>query len=358
MLKLNEIPGIDAVSLEQLHALGIINVKQLVKFDPAMLTVELAKANATLEISDKSPDKESVANWIAYAIDRVSFPSSTLQAVEQPYLLTEVNYEANEEVAYILSTAPFAIPLPGRLLMENQLPVNDVPAGLLLSEYSDDLDVRVGPAVSKSNATDLPARRTRLNTGQTNTENPRREIDISQLKSISSEPSGRRMRVPKSKANADDDRVALIRAPRESTNQGKDPNSRNYVRGVLHTHPWGLRIGAVSCLVLLVNIPFAICSAILLLLSQEIPDKFEWVPQWILIFPAALPLLGIIYLIWGFHGKCRICTQKLFVAKGALKHVKAHRFPGMGYVVPLCIHLLIFSWFRCSSCGTPVRLKK
>jgi hypothetical protein len=27
-------------------------------------------------------------------------------------------------------------------------------------------------------------------------------------------------------------------------------------------------------------------------------------------------------------------------------------------VVPLCLHLLLFSWFRCSSCGTPVRLKK
>ncbi len=73
---------------------------------------------------------------------------------------------------------------------------------------------------------------------------------------------------------------------------------------------------------------------------------------------AALPIVGLGYLIWGFSGKCRICTQKLFVNKGALKHIKAHRLPGMGYVVPLCLHLLAFSWFRCSSCGTPVRLKK
>ena len=43
---------------------------------------------------------------------------------------------------------------------------------------------------------------------------------------------------------------------------------------------------------------------------------------------------------------------------GEPKHIKAHRFPGMGYVVPLCFHMLTFGWFRCSSCGTPVRLKK
>ena len=99
-------------------------------------------------------------------------------------------------------------------------------------------------------------------------------------------------------------------------------------------------------------------SALLLMLSRELPESFGWVPEWLLAFPIALPLVGLGYLIWGVSGKCRICTQKLFVHKGALKHVKAHRLPGMGFVVPLCIHLLLFSWFRCSSCGTPVRLKK
>ncbi len=152
--------------------------------------------------------------------------------------------------------------------------------------------------------------------------------------------------------------MALIRAPREKTNRGKDPNSRSYVRGVLHTHPWSLRVGAVFSLLLLINLPLAIISAFLLLVSREYPDTFSGVPEWILAFPIALPIIGLGYLFWGFSGKCRICTQKLFVHKAALKHVKSHRLPGMGYVVPLCIHLLLFNWFRCSSCGTPVRLKK
>lgn len=164
--------------------------------------------------------------------------------------------------------------------------------------------------------------------------------------------------MPASKNGHEEDRVALIRAPRAETNLGKDPGSRTYIRGVLHSHPWILRLGAVFSLLLLVNLPLAVASAFLLLASQERPDFFSWVPEWMLAFPIALPVTGIGYMIWGLTGKCRICNQKLFARRGALKHDKAHRIPGMGFVVPLCLHLLAFSWFRCSSCGTPVRLKK
>jgi hypothetical protein len=184
-----------------------------------------------------------------------------------------------------------------------------------------------------------------------------RQFDASKLKSIAANgPAAPRL--PRSKQGHEEDRVALIRAPREKTNRGKNPNSRRYVRGVLHTHPWSIRIGAIFSLLLLVNLPLAIISAFLLLLSRENSEGFAWVPEWILAFPVVLPVTGLFYLVWGMSGKCRICSQKLFVHKGALKHVKAHRLPGMGYVVPLCLHLLLFSWFRCSSCGTPVRLKK
>ncbi len=184
------------------------------------------------------------------------------------------------------------------------------------------------------------------------------QFDGSNLKDPTSAAMTKKTRVAKSKSGHEEDRVALIRTPRETTNRGKDPNSRRYIRGVLHTHPWSLRIGAVFSLLLLMNLPLAIISAFLLLISQEKPDMLPWVPEWILAFPLALPIVGLGYMIWGFNGKCRICTQKLFVRKAALKHVKAHRLPGLGYVIPLCFHLLLFSWFRCSSCGTPVRLTK
>lgn len=185
----------------------------------------------------------------------------------------------------------------------------------------------------------------------------RRDFDVASAKPIIPSTNGGK-RVPASKSGHEDDRVALMRAPREKTNRGKNHHSRRYIRGVLHTQPWSLRLGAVFTLLLLVNTPIAIVSGVLLLVSREKPETFHWVGEWILFFPIVLPITGLSYILWGMTGKCRICTQKFFVHKGALKHIKAHRRPGMGYVVPLCLHLLAFNWFRCSSCGTPVRLKK
>jgi hypothetical protein len=105
-------------------------------------------------------------------------------------------------------------------------------------------------------------------------------------------------------------------------------------------------------------LPLGIISALLLLLSVEIPERFAWVPKWVLAFPLSLPLFGIAYLIWGLQGKCRICTQKMFVPKICLKNSKAHRIRGLGHIIPVSIHILLFKWFRCPYCGTPVRLKK
>ncbi len=310
-----------------------------------------------LGIAKRSPGIATVNKWIAAAAEYVASPSPAPQAEAATQSNPPVNYEANGEVAAMLESAPFAIPLPGKVMMEKKLGVSDVPAGLLLNRYSGDLDVRIGDP--ENPRPDVPARRATASVGQrTNVQAERVQFDASSLKSADIDPKARGVRVPKSKDGHENDRVALIRAPLEKTNRGKNPESRRYVRGVLHTHPWSLRVGAVFTLLLAVNLPLAIISAFLLLISREKPELLPWVPEWILAFPIALPLIGFGYMIWGFGGKCRICTQKLFVHKGALKHVKAHRFPGLGYVIPLSVHLLLFRWFRCSSCGTPVRLKK
>ena len=57
-------------------------------------------------------------------------------------------------------------------------------------------------------------------------------------------------------------------------------------------------------------------------------------------------------------GSCLICWQKLFIHRSHLKNAKAHHLPVLGYILPLCFHLLVFRWFRCTHCGTPVRLKE
>lgn len=359
MPNLNEIPGIGIGSLELLDAAGIRNAEHLTKQDPDKLVAELQRANQVLSISNQSPGIATVDKWINAALDLIGIepdkPDKPDEPVPEP--VPPVNHEANGEVAGMLERSPFAIPLPGKVMMEKRLGVSDVPAGLLLNRYSGDLDVRIcDPANPRS---DMPIRRAPANVKQHVATQPERlHFDISNVKSAASAQQNRGARVPKSKEGHEEDRVALIRAPREKTNRGKNPNSRRYIRGVLHTHPWSLRIGAIFSLLLLVNLPLAIISAFLLLISRENPGTLSWVPEWILAFPIALPLVGLGYLIWGFSGKCRICTQKLFVHKGALKHEKAHRLTGLGFVVPLCLQLLLFSWFRCSSCGTPVRLKK
>ncbi len=359
MPALDEIPGIGKGSLELLDAAGIRDAAHLTRQDPDKLVAEIHRANEVLGISKRSPGIATVDKWINAAIDLIGAEPTNAEAGTEPAPESNppVNYEASGEVADMLQRAPFAIPLPGKAMMENKLGVSDVPAGLLLNRYSGDLDVRIGDP--ENPGPDVPARRAPAAIEQRATAQPeRRQFDASNVKPATTESQKRGTRVPKSKEGHEHDRVALIRAPLEKTNRGKNPNSRRYIRGVLHTHPWSLRVGAVFSLLLLVNLPLAVISAFLLLISRENPGALPWVPEWILAFPIALPIIGIGYMIWGFNGKCRICTQKLFVHKAALKHVKAHRLPGLGFVIPLCLYLLLFNWFRCSSCGTPVRLKK
>ena len=365
MAALDEITGIDKSSQQLLKAAGIGDADELAAQDSDGLFEELKRANEMLDINNRAPDKSTVMKWIADAIElsgETPAPEweepqrqETSEAPEGNSSAGPVNYEGNEEVAEMLSRAPCAIPLPGRIMMEKSLGVADIPAGLLLNRYSGDLDIRVDDPILPK--TEVPSRRSAGSMKAVSKKTERWEFDASSAKPMP-KSTGNGKRIPKSKEGHEEDRVALIRAPREKTNRGKNPESRNYVRGVLHTHPWSLRIGAIFSLLLLANLPLAIIAAFALLASREIPENFSWVPEWFLAFPAALPIVGLGYLIWGLSGKCRICTQKLFVHKGALKHIKAHRMPGMGYVVPLCLHLLAFNWFRCSSCGTPVRLKK
>jgi NADH:ubiquinone oxidoreductase subunit 3 (subunit A) len=358
MTDLREIPGIGSTSLELLEVAGIRDAELLARQDADFLLSEIIKANESLEIVSMPPDKSMVEEWIAGAVDLVgetpeeSFPDRKTSEKDP------VNYEEYDEVTELLTSSPFAIPLPEKMMMERQLKISDVPEGFLLSRYSGSLDFRVEDARPERPKANVPSRRDASPTERVLTREHPRNFDASQLKAIIPEPGAKRARTIKSKDTDAHDRVGLIRTPREKTNRGKNPASRRYIRGVLHTHPWRLRLAAVFTLLIMLTIPLAIASAILLLLSGEQTQNFGWVPEWVLAFPIAVPVIGFLYLILSMSAKCRICTQKLFVRSVARKHARAHRIPGLGHIVPLALHLLLFSWFRCSACGTPVRLKK
>ena len=352
MPALDEIPGIGAASLQLLAAAGIDTVEQLAAQNLDHLVAELKNARKTLSAAKRAPGKAKVLKWIKQANElRGEFNDPDFSREVEP----PVNLETDPEVTEMLTHAPCAIPLPGNILMGKGIRVSDVPAGLLLSSYPGDPVIPVGDAPEPK--LDLPTPRLRSNVELIAIPHARQSF-TSTVSQAETPLKQRDNRMPASKSGHEEDRVALIRAPRAETNLGKNPESRAYIRGVLHTHPWTLRLGAIFSLLLLINFILAVASAFLLLASRESPDFFSWVPAWILAFPIALPVTGIGYMLWGFAGKCRICNQKLFISAAALKHVRSHRIWGLGFVVPLSLHLLAFNWFRCSSCGTPVRLKK
>ncbi len=350
MTKLSSIPEICQASRELLEAAGFSDAESLAKVGADELARELERANKVLRITKLAPDRSSVEGWISSACRLTGLPNG--RAVE---VVLPVNHEILPEVAAILENAPFAIPLSARLLVDRELSVADIPPAILLNRYSGDLEVKVeeripapkhGRAITTSN-----------NLRIADTSATRKEIDTSRIKTFEE------MGVPTARPFAPipvngDDRIALIRAARVETNRSRDPQSRRYIRGVLHSHPISIGFGALVTLVISMMLPLGIVSALLLLLSVEIPARFDWVPKWILAFPLSLPLLGIAYLIWGLQGKCRICNQKIFVPKVCLKSSKAHHIRGLGHVIPVSIHILLFKWFRCPYCETPVRLKK
>ena len=364
MTQLKKISGINKAAQELLEVVGILNLQSLADAGGAELVRELERANRILQLTARTPTRQDVDKWIATARKTLGME----EVKEEAPIAMPVNFEAVEEVMEMLAKAPFAIPLPARQLVDNQLAVSDIPPAILLNRYSGDLEIRINDRKGPRNIPRAPIRakaRTISNSYvQMGDPGPQRlQIDTSRVRSISDmDKAGERVPAAISEQPsgtlADIDRVALIRAPLEKTNRGRDPRSRWYIRGVLHSHPLTMAFGALITLVLVVLLVPAVLASALLLLSDMYPDHFHWVSPWLLILPCSLPLVGGLYLIYGTKGKCRICNQRQFFPRSCLKNSKAHRIPGFGYIIPVCIHMLLFRWFRCTYCGTPVRLKK
>jgi hypothetical protein len=371
MANITTIPGIGKSAEELLEVAGFLDIEAIAHAGVDDLVSALEKANSILKISKQTPSRASVEEWVEAAREITGV--SALPVGEEIARHMPVNYEGNAEVAQMLEDSPCAIPLPVKVMVDNKVGVSDIPPAILLNRYSGDLEVRLSDAgqsrvstepqepVSSQPAAQLEqidATRSSSNIQRTSVPESRLDIDTSRVKTFEEFSSLPTQRQTRKKTEKENDRVALLRAPREETNRGKDPNSRFYVKGVLHTHPFSLAFGALVTLILLILLPTAIVSAGLLFVSDQFPGSLPWVPKWLLAFPAALPLFGFVYLVFGVGGKCRICGQRLFWPRHCRKNSKAHHVPGIGHIVPTALHMLTFKWFRCIYCGTPVRLKK
>lgn len=363
MQELRDIPGIGKASFELLEAAGFRDTRSLARAGVEPLVNELQRANDILKIAKRAPARANIEKWILAAREAMG-AEETAGDVDAADSVMPVDFEAMSEVAVMLGNAPCAIPFPGRWLAESRIPVADIVPGILLNRYAGDLEIRIEDRPPEPRNEDTPVRPPATQYVQL-AEKPqqsRLEIDVTRVRR-SGDPLPERLATTASKAAAspefdEEDPASVLRTARQKTNAGRDRNSRRYIRGVLHSDPWRVRVGALVTLPLYLIIPAAIAASILLLLYDGNPEAYPWVRPWWVVFPFLVPVAGLGWLIWGHSCSCRICRQRLFIPSKHRKNIKAHHLPVLGYILPLCLHLLVFNWFRCTHCGTPVRLKK
>ena len=343
MIRIDRIDGIDDDSLALLEAAGFQTAASLARTGPVALHRELSRANELLRIAPAVPE----VSRLRELIDAARKVSGINEALAAGSAAKEAS--AAPAVHQLLEAAPIAVPLSARMLVQNKVGVADVPAALPVDEIACYLgaDRMVESASVKSAGGNV-----RL----AESAGAKVEIDASRVRSIEEfvDPHA-----PAEEASSDEvDRIKLLRSPRKESNEGRDPNSRRYLRGILHKNPVRIYFGALVTLMMFLSIPVAAVSAFLLLASSHLPNFFSWVPPWLILFPLIIPLIALFYAVLGNICSCRVCCQKLFVPKSHLKSPRAHRVKVLGYILPLCIHIVLFRWFRCTHCGTPIRLKE
>ncbi len=376
MQTLETIKGIKPDDRELLEAAGWLDPRQLAQATADEVFAELVKANGILKLVKKVPKTAAIAGWIAKAQELTGESpgeteeesSDTVELHGEPEVgpAGPVNYEADPDVQEMLKLAPMALPLPNRLLAEKGISPSEIAIAPVLNRAESDLEVRVtarerriGAPVSQNSPRGRHGGVVKVaDSSRSLTDGSRRGLDTSRLRTI--EPSDEE---PDSSQNerrrqSRDERLTLLRTTRESTNRGKKPGTRRYIRGVLHDRPYQVWFGSLIVILFQFTVPLSIISAVLLMISEHSPTKLSWVPSWIIVFPLALPILGILYFTVSFGVKCRVCGQKVLVHRHCRKNTKAHHIPGLGYVLPLAVQTLLFRWFNCTFCGTSIRIKE
>ena len=271
-----------------------------------------------------------------------------------------VNFEMDPDVVEMIALSPVALPLSGKVLAEAGVAVHDIPEAILLTSARGDVSMRVSV-----NKREKPVESNHVKTSVV------RGVHVNTIVfgSRREEPNTMRLRstsefvLPSAKPAVvnqidNEDRIRLLRSALPQTNEGISPDSRRFVRGVLHSHPGRLWWGAVFTLGFQLFAPLGIFSSLALLLKDLRNPYFSWVPGWFLFFPCSVFVFGILFLLLSYGASCRICGQRCFVPRQCLKNKKAHHIPVLGYVFATAMHMVLFSWFRCTYCGTPVRLKE
>ncbi|MCP5538361.1 MAG: DUF4332 domain-containing protein [Akkermansiaceae bacterium] len=374
MAQLKDITGLPPDAAELLEAVGYLNTHDLSGADPAQLVDELVKANKALDIMPENPTKTHVKAWQKMVSGHATVVSEDATgpdqesddareehgpdgvdgaAEEEDESLTEeesdgyafdidpnlVNFEEDPEVQEMLAISPEAVPLQPSLIRRHKLAVADIPEGMLLTQCKGEVEINVmtSARLAKAQRREAEIKRTGLM--------------VSRIRNFSEAESGDHHIKPLEKGQARES-VAVS----DGVNTGLRPESRRFVRGVLHPDPMSVRVAAffaawveLMLLACLVGIPW------LLIYEQMSGNSMFW---WVIGLSSGLVLSAFCYLFWGLGARCRVCGQRQFAPKKCLKNKKAHHIPVIGYIFPTALHAMFFKWFYCTYCGTAVRLKK
>jgi len=368
MLQLQSITALPHDAIDLLEAVGYMDVQELCGAHTQELIEELVQANKALGIMAESPTAEQLDGWKKIAkellgdgyrnpptsenvVDEIESPPEIEHPIEgglpeapawnEPDDREDVvSFEDDSEVQSMLELSPDAEPVPADLIKRNSLAVQDIPAGILLSECQGDVEMNVMTPQNKAKYKRHLAERKRSG------------LMTSRIRGFDEAETEDHHVKPLDKGKPRD-----VVTSSNGLNKGLTPKSRRFVRGVLHPDP--LRVCVAAFFSLLVQFflvaTFVVVPAFVLYdLLYDAPETMWWVAGIV----CGLILSSLSYLFWGLSARCRVCGQRQFAPKKCLKNRKAHHVPLIGYILPTALHAIFFKWFYCIYCGTAVRLKK
>lgn len=375
MLKLEDITDLPSDAIELLEAVGYLDARELGEADPRDLVAELVKANKALGIMSDVPTVDDVKTWQGTSSSFVHVTPDETEEVEgmvdSPQQQEEsdsaykeeeeeeedgdienegdahafdidpklVNFEEDPEVQEMLAISPVAVPLHPSLIRRHKLAVADIPKGHLLTQCEGEVEINVMTSARFAKAQRREA------------EIKRTGLMVSRIRNFEDSASDEHHVKPLDKGKSKES-VSVS----DGLNKGLRPESRRFVRGVLHPDPMSVRVSAFFAVLVEVMLGANLIGIPWLLIHEHMSgNSMLW---WVVGLSIGLVLSALCYLFWGLGARCRVCGQRQFAPKKCLKNKKAHHIPVIGYIFPTALHAMFFKWFYCTYCGTAVRLKK
>ncbi len=373
MPKLKDISSLPNDATELLEAVGYLDAVDLIEADVDELLEELVKANEKLGIASDTPTEEALKEWQQLVEDSGNLPrkeeseeKKTNQESTEEHASSDdeksddkdskeddseddthaidddsglVNFEEDPDVQEMLAISPEAIPLDPALIRRNKLAVGDIAEGQLLTQCEGEIEINVVTTARRAKA-----QRRKSDASSTG-------LMVSRIRSFDQLESGQHHVKPLEKGAPRD-----VVAPSANLNAGLTPDSRRFVRGVMHPDPVKVKVSAFFAVLVQLMLLANFIGIPWLLIHEYFSG--ENMAGWVIGLAVALVLSALCYLFWGISARCRVCGQRQFAPKKCIKNKKAHHIPFIGYIFPTALHAIFFKWFYCTYCGTAVRLKK